>query len=355
MRNASYYFNAAMSSREDVPMPLHSPVPLVSYEDIITHDLPPVDWLVTDLIAKQDRVVVYGEFGSLKSWLLLDLALAIAAGQPWLGRFAVPHSQKVLYVDEEMSRRILTRRVKQLGAGRSDISDKIPFSAMSLGGVTLKDETDTWDLLKNIKAEGCDPDVVILETLRRVMVGSELEAQAVAQFWKALRPFQECGKTVIVSHHMRKTSLHGGNALRDRASGSTDILGGADTAFAVTRTEPGRVVLNWVKSRNAEEAQPFAARFQPGDGESLRWTFDGFVMTGDMSETLQQQCFDTIMQHLSDSSPNSLKPGEIKKHVLEKDFQPRTYERAWKNVRESGQVVKYNGRWRLKDDMEQAA
>lgn len=336
-------------------MLLHSPVSLVSYEAIITQDLPPVDWLVTDLIAKQDRVVVYGEFGSLKSWLLLDLALAIAAGQPWLGRFAVPHSERVLYVDEEMSKRTLTRRVRQLGVGRSGLSGNAPFSAMSLGGVTLREEKDSQALLQHLQSAGFDPDVVILETLRRVMVGSELDAQDVAQFWRALRPFQECGKTVIVSHHMRKTLLHGGNALRDRASGSTDILGGADTAFAVTRKEPGRVVLNCVKSRNAEEAQPFAALFQSGDCESLQWKYDGVVMSAEKSESQQQQCVETIMQYLNDSSPYSLKPGEIQKHVLKKGYLTRTYERAWKQVKESGKVEKSKGRWRLKGDIAQAA
>ena len=114
-----------------------SPIPLVSFADIITHDLPPIDWLVTDLIANQDRVVVYGEFGSLKSWLLLDLALAITSGQPWLGQFTVPQPKKVLYVDEEMNERTLRRRVKQLGAGIGTSSSEIPFRAMSLCGVTI--------------------------------------------------------------------------------------------------------------------------------------------------------------------------------------------------------------------------
>ena len=53
---------------------------LVTFEEVFSQELPPVDWLVTNLIANQDRVVVYGEFGSLKSWLLIDLVRKSALG-----------------------------------------------------------------------------------------------------------------------------------------------------------------------------------------------------------------------------------------------------------------------------------
>ena len=50
--------------------------------NIINNELPSVDWLVKGLFAVQDRVLRQGEFGSFKSWLLLDMALHIAAGRP---------------------------------------------------------------------------------------------------------------------------------------------------------------------------------------------------------------------------------------------------------------------------------
>ena len=335
-------------------MQLLSPIPLVSFADIITHDLPPIDWLVTDLIANQDRVVVYGEFGSLKSWLLLDLALAIASGQMWLGQFPVPQPKKVLYVDEEMNERTLRRRVKQLGTGIGTASSALPFRAMSLCGVTVKGPEDVEGLLKELQSSAFDPDVVILETLRRVMVGSELDAVDVGNFWRSLRPLQQAGKTVIISHHMRKPSARGGNAVRDRASGSTDILGGADTAFAVTRQEHGRVVLECVKSRNAEEVQTFAMSLTDGADKSCRWKFDSFQMGGSQQTQLQQAC-EMIIEYLREKSPYWLMPGEIKKVILSNGVHTRTYERAWKQVKETGKVERHGSVWRLKVDVPQAA
>jgi RecA-family ATPase len=84
---------------------------------------------------------------------------------------------------------------------------------------------------------GFDPDVILLETLRRLMVGSELDAEDVGKFWRNVEPIRAEGKTSIVSHHMRKPSGQGINESRHRASRSTDILGGSGTAFAVTRKD----------------------------------------------------------------------------------------------------------------------
>ncbi len=44
---------------------LVSPLPLISFEQIMEEPLPPIDWLVEQLIAQGDRVMFYGEFGSL--------------------------------------------------------------------------------------------------------------------------------------------------------------------------------------------------------------------------------------------------------------------------------------------------
>ena len=62
----------------DLPIHLESEFfPLMSFDYIINNELPPIDWLVKGLLfAVQDRVLWYGEFGSFKSWLLLDMALA---------------------------------------------------------------------------------------------------------------------------------------------------------------------------------------------------------------------------------------------------------------------------------------
>src|SRR6478672_1253810 len=71
---------------------------LIAFDTIMHEPLPPVDWLVESLIPNGSRSVVFGEFGCMKSWLLLDLGLHIAAGKHWLDQFAIPKPKSVLYI-----------------------------------------------------------------------------------------------------------------------------------------------------------------------------------------------------------------------------------------------------------------
>jgi RecA-family ATPase len=182
-------------------MQLQVGLPLVSFQEVMTQDLTPVDWLVTDLIANQDRVVLYGEPGAMKSWLLLHLAVHIAAGRKWLGQFDVPIAKKVLYIDEEMNVRTLRRRIKRIGDGAALGTKDLPLRLLSLHGVRF-DEKGAQTLLDGLAESGFNPDVIIVETLRRVMEGSENDAEDVATFWRNLEPLRKAGKTIIISHHM---------------------------------------------------------------------------------------------------------------------------------------------------------
>jgi RecA-family ATPase len=92
-------------------------LPLISFASIMSEPLPPIEWDVEGLVARRERVLIYAEWGALKTWLGLDLGLHLAAGGKWLDQFNVPEARRVLYIDEEMNERTLRRRIKRLGAG----------------------------------------------------------------------------------------------------------------------------------------------------------------------------------------------------------------------------------------------
>jgi hypothetical protein len=55
---------------------------MISFSSIIQDPLPPIEWDVESLIPHATRTVVFGEYGSMKSWVLLHLALHMA-GRAW--------------------------------------------------------------------------------------------------------------------------------------------------------------------------------------------------------------------------------------------------------------------------------
>src|SRR5262245_57542765 len=73
---------------------------------------PELRWLVTHLWSQDAVGIVGGEPKCCKSFLALDLAVAVAAGVPCLRRFAVPHPGRVLLYAAEDAHPIVRRRLE---------------------------------------------------------------------------------------------------------------------------------------------------------------------------------------------------------------------------------------------------
>jgi RecA-family ATPase len=238
-------------------------------ERVMKEPLPPLKWEVEPFFTQGDRVLVYGRSGAMKSWLLLHLGLHLAAGQPWLGKFNIPQPRKVLYIDEEMGEYRLRRRLKRLGEGVGFGLEELQLGTLARLGLK-GDEKGPQELLKAFESWQWRPDIIIIEALRRVLGGSENNAEDVAAFWRNIGPITEAGITLIVSHHMRKgvpqlrrganTSRMGGSF--DAVSGSGDLLAGVDAALAIHREyTKDAVVIEPTKTRDAAEADAFIVSF----------------------------------------------------------------------------------------------
>ena len=228
---------------------------LIRYSTILHEELPPLVWDVEPLISRGDRVVIFGEFASMKSWLGYSLMLHLGAGQSWLGCFPVPERRRPLYIDEEMNERTLRRRIKRLGMG-AGIMDAPDLVFLSRAGVYF-DGFGAGSLLSHLQRLHYSPQVILVDALRRVLPGDENEAKDVAAFWRHLEPLSRLGITVVVMHHMNKPPVQGKRSARYRASGSTDILAGSDASFAVERLSGGQARVTAIKARDNEELPPF--------------------------------------------------------------------------------------------------
>jgi RecA-family ATPase len=73
-------------------------------------------WLVTDLWSEQAVGIVGAEPKCCKSFLALDLAVAVASGTPCLRHFAVPHPGRVLLYAAEDALHVVRRRLEGICA-----------------------------------------------------------------------------------------------------------------------------------------------------------------------------------------------------------------------------------------------
>jgi hypothetical protein len=82
-------------------------------------------WLVHDLWGSGAVGVIGGPPKSCKSWLALELAVAVASGRPCLGRFPVPLPGPVLLYAAEDTPHQVRQRIQQLCQARGASLDTL--------------------------------------------------------------------------------------------------------------------------------------------------------------------------------------------------------------------------------------
>src|SRR5262249_45695180 len=92
---------------------------------------PELRWLVSQLWSQDAVGIVGGEPKCCKSFLALDIAVAVAAGLPCLRRFAVPHPGRVLLYAAEDAHPIVRRRLEDVPATAPGLSLRV-FTIQSI-------------------------------------------------------------------------------------------------------------------------------------------------------------------------------------------------------------------------------
>jgi len=209
--------------------------------------LPPMQWRIKKVLPETGLAAVYGASGSGKSFAVIDMTQAIAAGREWFGYKSKPCN--VLYCALEgeggIAGRVSAYRIRH-GATSPSIRYLVkPFS--------LLEEADIHDLAQAIQANGQSAEVVILDTLNRAAPGAdENDSKSMGQIIAASKQLQTLvGGLVVLVHHTGKDASKG---LR----GHSSLHAALDAAIEVRRDGDRR---EWViaKSKDGEdgEAHPF--------------------------------------------------------------------------------------------------
>lgn len=247
---------------------------ILNAKDVATDPIPPVQWVIEPLFAMENRILVYGEWGSFKSWFLLYIAMHMAAGEDLWGKYTIDQPYPVLYLDEEMAETTLRRRVKQLMNGLGWPPEKLEnLRLLNRQGINIYSQGGVNHILKQVMETGFQPRVFIMETLRAFIVGEENNAGPIGDFWNALRPWYTTGNTVLASHHMRKPRPDSrGESSRHRASGNTAVMSWLDSALALSYAPKSRLVLcENVKARDDENQADFRFRLEASlDKETVK-------------------------------------------------------------------------------------
>ncbi len=194
---------------------------LPDFETLTEHDLknPPdlAPELISGILRVKHKCCIVGPSKAGKSFLLIELAIAVAEGARWLG---YPCRQgRVLYINLELDRNSCTRRFVDVYAALGIEPAHVSFiDRWNLRGRTMPLDKLTPRLIRRAEKRGYE--LVIIDPIYKVLTGDENSASEMAAFCNLFdRISNDCDCAVVYCHHHSKGS-QGDKRSMDRASGS---------------------------------------------------------------------------------------------------------------------------------------
>ncbi|MGH3556432.1 AAA family ATPase [Mycobacterium sp.] len=218
--------------------------------------LPDPEPLIVDTVDQGTVALLYGKWGTYKSFIAFDWAASVATGRPWQGRRT--DRRRVLYVAAEGAYGFKNRVAAWQAGWHTTIGDDdlvilpYPVNLTRRDDVALLIELVQWGRY----------DLVVLDTLARCMVGADensaKDCGVVVDVMVRLRRATPDGRGVVLGvHHTGKD----GKTFR----GSSVFEAGADTVYAVQR-DGNTVTLKREKRKDGPEADQHDLKLDLIDG-----------------------------------------------------------------------------------------
>jgi len=194
-----------------------NPCVVVSFRDLLTMELPPLNFLFEPLLTEGGTGEMWGWRGTGKSFLATEMAMGIALGKPTLfpnseaggGNWPVKRAYRVLYVYGEMHGSMIKQRANDIANGHG-----MALPPQEGFGIVSKDFQKNWrprlEELRNRKfieerIFGGGYDLVIFDNLSTLWpAAQEGEGERTAVLCDWFADLNQRGVSVIYLHHAGK-------------------------------------------------------------------------------------------------------------------------------------------------------
>lgn len=217
-------------------------------------------WLVDQLWGEQAVGLIGGEPKCCKSFLALELAVAVASGKPCLRRFRVPHPGRVLLFAAEDALHVVRLRLESIAAAAGVSLEQLDVQVITATRLRL-DLPDDVERLANTVAT-LRPRLLVLDPFVRLHRRDENASADVAPLLDLLRGLQRQHQiAVVLVHHAKKGggNVRAGQALR----GSSEFHAWGDSLLYLRR-QGDRLTLS-VEHRAAAGIDSLALRLRTDD------------------------------------------------------------------------------------------
>ena len=200
-------------------------------DDVEIENLPPLAWLVEDIIPERGLAVLYGQPETGKSFAALAIAFSIATGRPFFSQ--VVHQGPVIYVAAEGSAGLGQR----VGAWKRSAEwyDRAGVQFLT-EPVDLSDIESVSAFASAVRTLPDPPHLIVFDTLARSLVGGdENSSQDVGVLIHHASLLQQKLKVaVLFIHHTRKDG--------ETERGSSALRGAADVMIRCDREKGSQLI-----------------------------------------------------------------------------------------------------------------
>ena len=314
-------------------------------------------WLVQDWLPDKSITFLVSPPESYKTWILLDLAVSISTGLPFLGQAKVNKTGAAMIIQQEDSHGGLTERLALIAEQKM--------------GVTANIEKDTWQIpcipdlpiyihpsrmlrfdnekvLKELEEQIklIKPRVILIDPLYSTTSGVDNYMADLANQMMVLKTWRDkYGCSFVISHHSKK-NLDPDSTAREDSWGSQFLNAFLEAGWQVRRNQ--KLAPNEVVVRRHSKVM--------GNQAPISLTFD-------ISTTYPMKYQVTARQYETSNTPA---PAPAQAYILEafgeREFSqkdvvnvtgksPSTVSRQIKQLEATGAIEKMpNGKWRRKDE-----
>ena len=220
-----------------------------SLQVIMGMDFPPIKWAIEGYVPEGFSVLA-GRQKLGKTWLALDMSIAVATGGCALGGIKC-EAGNVLYMDLENGHRRIKRRIEIIFPNEQTRPD--------LSNIEIVTESPTLDkgvigALEHWRRSVPNPRLVIIDVLQRIKPAGKGNRNAYENDYAIYQDLQswatENGIAVLGLHHTRKG---GADDPLESLSGSNGLSAVADTTLVLDKVQNGMTL--YVRGRDVEEKE----------------------------------------------------------------------------------------------------
>lgn len=311
--------------------------------DMFQEDEEMPDEVIASVLYEGGKLMITGDSKSGKTCLSQNLAVCIASGSPWLGKYQCKKG-KVLYINLEIRKQMLKSRFKSIFKAldikptKENVSNIRPWN---LRGKALPLDQLASKVIRRARQDGPFA-AIILDPVYKVQQGDENSAEAISKFCNALDKIaEETGAAIIYDHHHPKGDVGQKKAI-DRGAGSGVFARDADALIDISNLEPGNdasdLVKDLIKTGEKPMEMSFILRDFP-DQESQKIWFKYPIHYIDSANLLDNCYIEGSAEANFSKNPNRISDDEKRRLVEEAFIECQTDGRA-----RVSDMVEYTGK-----------